>query len=321
MRYNGTGGADLPIDVSVVIPTYNRAPLLRRCLESYREQTYPKDAFELVVVDDCSSDDTASVVEEFRAGSGIRTLYVRNEKRMDITYTRNRGIEAASGRIIIETDSDFIVVPEFIEGHMEAHQNPNVMCTGPAINITSLDQLFVKRPTIADMCRHPLPGFNGSVSRQVLLDVGGYDEDLCEYGWEDLELAARLRARGIRSVRSSKAAGYHVRRQFSIDDLPGVKAREEARARMAIVFERKWPTLRVRMATWLSPVFFALDRVVFAFGWIHSPAIERVIARSLEAGKRGRAELLVQLYANHAYVQGLRKALRKAKGLPRAPRT
>jgi glycosyltransferase involved in cell wall biosynthesis len=300
----------MPVDVSVVIPTYNRSALLRHCLSAYADQTYPRDRFELVVVDDCSSDDTAAVVEEFKEKTQMTIKYVRNERRIHITRTRNVGIWTASGRIVIQTDSDFIPTPQFIEAHMEAHREPGVMCTGPAINISSLDQLFVKRPSASDMCRHPLPGFNGSVSREVLVSVGGYDEDLCEYGWEDLELATKLRVKGIRSARSSKAAGYHVRRQFSMDDLPAVRAREEARARMAIVYARKWPTFRVRMATWLSPVFFVLDRLIFAFDWIHSPATERLMARWLESGKRGRAEFLAQLYANHAYVQALRRELR-----------
>lgn len=301
----------MQIDASVVIPTYNRSTLLRHCLHAYARQTYPRDRYELVIVDDCSSDDTAGVVEELRGKTGVRAKYIRNEKRMHITRTRNLGIEAASGRIVIQTDSDLIPTPEFIEGHMEAHREPGVMCTGPVINISSLDQLFVKRPSAEDLCRHPLPGANGSVSREVLLGVGGYDEDLCEYGWEDLELATRLRAQGIRPTRSLRAAGYHIRRPFSIEDLPAVKAREEARARMAIVFARKWPTFRVRMATWLSPVFLALDRIIFAFDWIHSPAAERLMARWLKSSKQGRAEFLARLYANHAYVQALRRELRK----------
>lgn len=298
------------IDVSVVIPTYNRADVLQHCLQSYTNQTYPKESFEIVVVDDCSSDNTVEVVNEFRDSSGIRTVYLRNDKHMDITHTRNRGVQAAVGRVVIQTDSDFIATPEFIEGHLEAHREPSVMCTGPVIHITSLDQLFVKQPTIKDICNHPLPGCNGSLQKQVLLEAGGYDEDFREYGWEDLELATRLRARGIKPVRSQKAAGYHLDRMFHIEDLPRIAAREEARARMAVVYERKWPTFRVRMSTWLSPFFFALDRILFAFGWIHSPAIVRLIETWLRSGKRSRAEALAQLYANHAYVEGLRKALR-----------
>lgn len=304
----------MPVDVSVVIPTYNRSALLRHCLCAYADQTYPRDRFELVIVDDCSTDDTAGVVEEFREKTQIPIKYIRNERRMHITRTRNVGIQAATGRIVIQTDSDLIPTPQFIEGHMETHRESGVMCTGPVINISSIDQLFVKRPSASDMCRHPLPGANGSVSREVLLSVGGYDEELSEYGWEDLELATRLRAKGIKSTRSSRAAGYHLRRPFTIDDLPAVRAREEARARMAIVYARKWPTFRVRMATWLSPAFFALDRLIFAFDWIHSPATERLIARWLESDKRGRAEFLAQLYANHAYVQALRRELRKGAG-------
>lgn len=314
VRYNGLeGGKQLPLEASVVIPTYNRAGILQHCLRSYANQTYPKELFELVVVDDCSTDNTAETVEQFSKSSGIRVVYLRNDKRMGISYTRNRGIRAASGRIVIQTDSDFIATPEFVDAHVQAHKEHNVMCTGPVIHITSLDELFVKRPTIKDVCMHPLPGSNGSVARDVLIEVGGYDEDLHEYGWEDLELATRLRSRGVKSVRSEKAAGYHLHRPFTTDDLPNIRAREEARARMAVVYAKKWPTFRVRMSTWVSPVFFALDRILFAFNWISSPAVERLMERWLKSGKVDRAKALAQLYANHVYVEGLRKALQSSK--------
>ena len=87
--------------VSVIIPTYNRAHLLGRAIESVVGQTY-KD-FELIVVDDGSTDDTEKVVGNFK---DERIRYISLEKNMGAGVARNRGIEASRGKYIAFQDSD-----------------------------------------------------------------------------------------------------------------------------------------------------------------------------------------------------------------------
>ncbi|HTV18466.1 MAG TPA: glycosyltransferase [Polyangiaceae bacterium] len=101
--------------VSVVIPTYNKAPYLRRTLMSWRHQRYAD--YELVVVDDGSSDATRSVLSEFEGRLPIRCVSSEHGGR---SVARNRGLEVARGTTIVFSDDDRIVSPQFLEQHVEA---------------------------------------------------------------------------------------------------------------------------------------------------------------------------------------------------------
>lgn len=101
--------------VSVVIPTYNKATYLRRTLMSWCHQRY--DDYELVVVDDGSTDATRSVVRELEARLPIRFVSAEHGGR---SAARNRGLEVARGTTIVFSDDDRIVSPQFLEQHVEA---------------------------------------------------------------------------------------------------------------------------------------------------------------------------------------------------------
>jgi glycosyltransferase involved in cell wall biosynthesis len=101
--------------VSVVLPTYNRAGLLTRAIESVLQQTYSN--FELIVVDDCSTDCTEDVVKEFQDN---RIRYIRHEKNRGAPIARNNGIRAAKGNYIAFQDSDDVWVSTKLEKQVNA---------------------------------------------------------------------------------------------------------------------------------------------------------------------------------------------------------
>ena len=87
--------------VSVIIPTYNRADLLRKSIESVQNQTY--EEWEIIIVDDCSTDGTEQVVKEF---GDFRIRYIRNEKNLGAGASRNKGVALARYDYIAFQDSD-----------------------------------------------------------------------------------------------------------------------------------------------------------------------------------------------------------------------
>jgi glycosyltransferase involved in cell wall biosynthesis len=93
--------------VSVIIPTYNRARLLERAIRSVLNQTYQD--FEIIVVDDVSTDSTKEVVESF---NDERIRYIQHEKNRGEAAARNTGIKSASGKYIASHDSDDEWLPE-----------------------------------------------------------------------------------------------------------------------------------------------------------------------------------------------------------------
>jgi glycosyltransferase involved in cell wall biosynthesis len=105
-------GQDRPALVSIIIPTYNRAQLLRLTVESVLAQTYP--ALEIIVVDDGSTDDTPAVMAQY-AG---RVIYLRQANQGEAA-ARNRGIRTASGEYLTFLDHDDLFLPTKIERQVE----------------------------------------------------------------------------------------------------------------------------------------------------------------------------------------------------------
>lgn len=98
---------ELP-DISILIPAYNEAAVIRTRIANIRASDYPPDHYELILVDDCSSDDTAALAEEACREEEIEYRILRNESRMGANRTINRAIDAARYDILVTTDADVI---------------------------------------------------------------------------------------------------------------------------------------------------------------------------------------------------------------------
>jgi glycosyltransferase involved in cell wall biosynthesis len=100
------------IRYSIVIPTFNRAQQLQLTLVSFETQTYPKHLFEVIVVDDGSTDGTKEMVEGFQASYPL--IYISHQEQRGRSAVRNLGLLHAKGLYVIFCDADFMVLPEFI---------------------------------------------------------------------------------------------------------------------------------------------------------------------------------------------------------------
>jgi glycosyltransferase involved in cell wall biosynthesis len=109
--------------ISVIIPCYNRAHLLQRAINSVLEQTYQD--FQLIIVDDCSKDNTESVVTTF---NDPRIRYFRHEHNKGAPATRNTGLSQSSGDYIAFLDSDDAWLPTKLEEQMAAFENEAKEC-------------------------------------------------------------------------------------------------------------------------------------------------------------------------------------------------
>jgi glucosyl-dolichyl phosphate glucuronosyltransferase len=93
--------------VSVIIPTYNRAETLEKTIESLARQTYPKDHYEIIVVDNNSMDSTRDVVERLKGCAAVEIQYLF-EPRQGVHCARNTALKRARGDILYYTDDDMI---------------------------------------------------------------------------------------------------------------------------------------------------------------------------------------------------------------------
>lgn len=215
--------------LSVVTPTHRRPDNLRLLLDSLAGQTLSRDRFEIVVVDDASGDVTGNVLRE----ATLRLPNLRYEQlgsNSGPARARNRGIELATGDMIVFLDDDVAAVPDLLREHLsfhEQHRDPWHALLGrvdwhPDLRITPfmrwLDRsdlqfafdTWLEEGEIAE----PYKAFymaNISIHRESLLAVGGFDERFPFPAFEDYELGWRLAQHGLRASYLPRARAYHTR--------------------------------------------------------------------------------------------------------------
>ena len=112
------------IAVSVIIPTYNRAALLPRAIDSILNQTFQN--FEIVIIDDASTDNTAQILKEYKKKSN-KIKVITHEKNQGVAQARNTGNQHARGKYIALLDSDDYALPNFLETAVSfMEENPSV---------------------------------------------------------------------------------------------------------------------------------------------------------------------------------------------------
>lgn len=135
----------IDIAISVVITTYNYEKIIKRTLESVYNQTFKY--FDVVIIDDCSSDNTTDIIKEYIADKESFSLYI-NEKNMGVSLSRNKGIEIASGDYIAILDGDDLWHEEKLERQYEFLKNNNVdltYCSYSYFTSDENDELLVYR--------------------------------------------------------------------------------------------------------------------------------------------------------------------------------
>jgi len=180
---------DAPL-VSVVIPTCNRAALVRRAIESVMRQSYTN--LEIIVVDDASSDGTGEMV---RSLADPRIRYLRHEERRGGSAARNTGIRAATGEFIAFLDDDDEWEPHKTEEHLRALAGYDaVLCT---LRIEDKVKSYGPRRTVSldDLRRGDFPagGTGALMARAELVKSVMFDETLPRY--QDWDIFIRIAQR------------------------------------------------------------------------------------------------------------------------------
>lgn len=284
------------VEASLIIPTRNRADILRLSIPRFLDQTVAQERYEIVVVDDASGDDTEAAVAESGAPN---IIYRRHDTHKAAAYTRNRAIEAASGKLLVFVDDDALVRPDYIQQHMEAHEKfPQAVVSGPIVEC-STPPAERNPPAGWWLGRHsnPFPTGNASILRETMLRAGGFDEDFDSYGWEDSEMYRRLVKVGVERRYNWRAPIYHykpeaVRRSF-FDRI----RLEEKRGTMGALYYAKHPVFGVGFETKQLGVFKVLDRVVGG-----ALGIERRLREAQESGKEPSSALMRLLMINHVEI-------------------
>jgi GT2 family glycosyltransferase len=239
--------------LSVVIPTFNRADILPQVLEALGRQEIGGEAFEVIVVDDGSTDATAEFLRSHRPDPLFRAF---SQENTGPAGARNRGVLAASSPLVVFLGDDTVPEPGFLSAHLLAHQEggdrkiavlgyttwPRERRVSPFLHHINEYGLQFGYELIDDPERVPFNFFytsNISVPKQVLLEAGLFDTTFPHAAWEDIELSYRLARLGYVIVyRPAAIVRHHHEITFA-----SFRRRQEKAGQAAAIFYRKHPEL------------------------------------------------------------------------------
>lgn len=238
--------------VAVVIPTYRRPETLFGVLDALGRQSSPPD-FEVVVVDDGSEDGTWERLRAYRAPYPLRSFTQANAGP---ARARNRGVEVASGDIVVFLGDDTVPEPQFLSVHARTHAEhaggsiavlgyttwPAGRRVSPFLNHINEYGLQFGYGLIADPDSVPFNFFytsNISLPRRLLLDAGLFDTTFPHAAWEDIEIAYRLTKQGMRILYRPEAVARH----FHEISFRSFRRRQEKSGEAAAIFFEKHPEL------------------------------------------------------------------------------
>ena len=199
--------------VSIIIPTYNRSHLIGITLESLIHQTYPKDKFEIIVVNNHSTDNTASIVHEWELNSnGLVKYYF--ESRQGSHFARNGVVKYAKGDLLYFTDDDMIADENLLVELVGVFKNEQVgsatgrvlphweieppkwikkYCTNGWLSLYDMkDELFISDDDFGVFSCHQ------AVKKDVFVKAGGYNPDIVNGEWlGDNETGLNLKIKSL----------------------------------------------------------------------------------------------------------------------------
>ena len=311
------------MEISVVVPTFNRIDTLRVVLPALLDQTLAGSAYEIVIADSRSTDGTAEYVNRMSAEAGADLVRYVPGPYGGRAAARNAGVAAARAPVVLFTDADIIASRELLQRHVAGHRDAGggrVAIVGCELQVRSLDDYREQRdhPELRRPLHPPtrrrlswlyfLTG-NASVRKVDLLAVGAFDEAFTGYGHEDLELGYRLEKGGVEIRYDPSAVNYHWHpvgygEQIGRMELAGVST---------VRFYRKHRDFGVKANLGMTPVSLALHSVLRAAGPLRR-AIERAGA-SVEFPKKNTWPYIArQIAYQYHYLTGVKRALREPHG-------
>jgi glycosyltransferase involved in cell wall biosynthesis len=238
---------------SVVIPTYKRLPMLIRVLDALEGQ-HAAPAFEVIVIDDGSGDETAATMQARRAKNYALTF--QSQPNSGPGRARNRGVGLATGRYVLFIGDDTVPEPAFLAQHARSHgdagDDPHLACLGytgwPAGERVTAFMDYINDFGLQFGYKLIRDGeivsfnffytSNISIDRQ-LLGLDPFDTKFPAAAWEDIELAFRLDALGLKIRYNAQAITRHYH-PMTVDSFA---RRQYTVGRSGAIFYRKHPEL------------------------------------------------------------------------------
>ncbi|HHP7231234.1 MAG TPA: glycosyltransferase family 2 protein [Xenococcaceae cyanobacterium] len=299
--------------ISVVIPTYNRLPILQKCLMALENQQFNHNLisqYEIILVDDGSTDETLTWLKANQPQlPHVKTF---QQEHQGAAAARNLGIQKAQGDTIIFIDSDLVVTENFLQAHSNAliKGKEKLGCDrlftyGAVINTCNFDYPTTEPYKITDFSAAYFATGNVAIAKFWLEKAGMFDTQFQLYGWEDLELGVRLKKLGLKLIKCPEAVGYHWHPPFSLEQIPSLINREIQRGKMGVVFYQKHPTFSVRMMIQMTIFHRILWGILSLGGLLNEKTLKPLLQWLIDQGKPQLALEIARIFLNWYNVQGV----------------
>lgn len=302
---------------SIIIPTYNRLPILQKCLQALEQQTIPPGSqisdYEIIVVDDGSTDDTSWWLRSH--SEELPHLRWLEQPHLGPAAARNLGIKSAQGDTIIFIDSDLVVTENFLFAHARALQqaqekfgHSRIFTYGAVINTCNFENPTSEPYKITDFSAAYFATGNVAIAKKWLEQAGLFDPIFSLYGWEDLELGIRLKKLRLKLIKCPEAVGYHWHPPFTLDQIPRLIDREIQRGKMGVIFYQKHPTWEVRLMiqmTWFHRILWG---TLSLGGLINERSLSGFLQWLIDQGKSQLALEIARIFLNWYNVKAVYQA-------------
>jgi len=307
--------------ISVVIPTYNRLPILQKSIIAVEQQELTDDkidGYEIVLVDDGSTDETLNWLAENKAQ--LPQVKVFQQNHQGAAAARNLGVQNAGGDTIIFIDSDLVVTPSFLQCHANALvkgeqdlKSDLLFTYGAVINTNNFESPTSEPYKITDFSAAYFATGNVAIARKWLIEAGLFDMGFQLYGWEDLELGVRLKKLNLKLIKCPEAMGYHWHPAFNLEQIPRMIEQEIERGKMGVVFYEKHPTFDVKMMIQMTLLHRILWGVLSIGGKLNERTLKPVMQWLIDRNQPQLAEQVARIFLNWYNVQGVYAAYNEQK--------
>jgi glucosyl-dolichyl phosphate glucuronosyltransferase len=214
------------MEISVIIPTYNRSALLELTLESLKALTYPLNNYEIILVDNGSTDQTHEIIKAFMSDhANAKYVYEQNP---GLHSARHAGAKAAQGEILLYIDDDVIAHKDLLQEIIKLYDNKDVGCVGgkilprweekPPDWIHKMPKSYLSILDDGDQVKEIkwIYGCNFSIRKKLLFELGGFNPDsfgdpkMWWYrGDGEIGLLRKVRGAGYKILYNPKAIVNH----------------------------------------------------------------------------------------------------------------